>query len=130
MDKLVFVYGTLKRGFNNHNIIENSTFISDAITKDCYQMYPNSDYTFPYLIISEKSQHIKGELFSIKDNKTLELLDALEGYPILYDKKSIVVKDINGIEHTALVYHKNEEFMCEDINLKHPLNEWTKKIQK
>ena len=59
----IFVYGTLKAGYQNHHFLTDAEFVSDAITCDKYQMYPSITQQFPFLIKSEKYQQIKGEVF-------------------------------------------------------------------
>jgi len=123
-EQYVFVYGTLKKGFSNHFFISDCEFICKSKTIDKYQLYPNIDRSFPYLIINEKSQNIYGELYKIEDKEILETLDILEGYPIHYNKKNIEVENIETKEiYNALVYYKNEEFSA-DIDFLTPLDNW------
>ena len=87
---LVFVYGTLKRGFGNHHIMApvpppssslsppSSSFVSVARTVDKYPLFTDH-YKIPYLLsIPGEGGTIRGELWSV-DGPTLEKLDVLEG---------------------------------------------------
>jgi len=103
---LVFVYGTLKRGFYNHEVLETSQFIGKAITKNKYPMINAQEY-FPYLINDKNiGKHIKGEVFKIND-LTLEKLDILEGFPDLYTRDYIQVI-VNNNTMEVIVYFLNE----------------------
>lgn len=86
----VFVYGTLKRGFDNHLLLANSKFISNAKTLHPYPMickYPS----FPYLIDAEgKGLCVYGEVYEVA-HQTIQRLDELEGYPDHYTRREIEV---------------------------------------
>jgi len=72
----VFVYGSLKKGFFNHQVIENPKFICKTHTKECYKMLDLQ--SFPGVTKEEKLSVIHGEVYNV-DNITLELLDKFEG---------------------------------------------------
>ncbi len=86
----VFVYGTLKRGFDNHGILVKSKFISTAKTLHSYPLickYPS----FPYLIDGEGEGFcVHGEVYDVS-SQTMLRLDELEGYPEHYTKREIEV---------------------------------------
>lgn len=84
----LFVYGTLKEGYSNNHILDDSKKIGEAITKNKYAMYSNG--YFPYLVDNEENINIKGELYEINE-RTLQRCDRLEGYPRFYDRKLIDV---------------------------------------
>ncbi len=104
---LVFVYGTLKRGFYNHGFLSSSVFVGVAATKDKYPMINVEEY-FPYLINDKnKGNYVKGEIFEI-NGETLLKLDVLEGYPSLYNRENIELKmDTHTVE--ATVYFLNRK---------------------
>ncbi len=75
--KLVFVYGTLKRGFANHNFLAGQAFLGDAVTGPGYALYDLGDY--PGMVARAGSAGaITGEVWSV-DAACLAQLDALEG---------------------------------------------------
>lgn len=90
----VFVYGTLRKGLAWNHLLRDSEFIGKAITKDRYGLYADS---IPYLIENEKVSNITGEVYKI-DQKTLNILDKLEGHPNWYTRKEInVILDCKDI---------------------------------
>lgn len=85
----VFVYGTLKRGFENHGLLGASTFIDEASTLTPYRML---DGKFPVLRDAGPDRMcIAGELYDV-DAQTLKALDELEGVAEgMYDRIEIEV---------------------------------------
>ena len=125
-DIYIFTYGTLKRGFKNHYLLlDDATFVSNAITCEKYQMCPCINKSFPFLIKSEKVQQIRGEVFKTSSSELLDVLDFLEGYPNLYIKKIIDVELENKDIVKALVYVKNEDTNLNSVDYTTPLNEWS-----
>lgn len=94
-ETIIFVYGTLKRGFDNESYLKNATFIDRAITVDKYPMILQNP-SFPYLINDKGNGHqIKGEVYSIDDEIILKI-DELEGTPEHYYREYIDVRLQNG----------------------------------
>ena len=79
----VFVYGTLKKGYDNHALLQGSKFIGVAVVAN-HILYGS---TIPFAV-ENKSSHITGEVYEI-DDVTEKNLDKLEGYPGWYDKKIV-----------------------------------------
>lgn len=96
----VFVYGTLKKEFYNHNVIKrsNGRFIGDAITDPIFTMV--SLGAFP-AVIPNGDTTIKGELY---ETDSLEFLDRLEGYPSFYNRKVVSVK-VGDKDYLATMYY-------------------------
>ncbi|MDZ7697722.1 MAG: gamma-glutamylcyclotransferase family protein [Deltaproteobacteria bacterium] len=82
---LVFLYGTLKRGFGNHHFLDGSRFLGKAITKKKYALYVSG---IPFVIENEPVSQISGEVYEV-DEDTLARLDRLEGHPDWYCRKWI-----------------------------------------
>lgn len=78
----VFVYGSLKRGFGNHQrlVIGGARFIGPAVTKPIYTMVDLG--AFPG-VITDGETEISGELYEV-DGACLQSLDSLEGHPNFY----------------------------------------------
>lgn len=85
---LLFVYGSLKKGFSNHHLLEKARFVKTCTTKDKFTMINLGEYP---ALIEKPSCKIEGELYEIDDLdlKTQKDIDDLEEYPALYDKKII-----------------------------------------
>ena len=86
-DFLIFVYGTLKKGFNNNYLLNNSKFIGEAITIEKYALYQSG---IPFVIKDKSVSKIHGEVYSV-DSETLNILDDLEGHPNCYKREEIFV---------------------------------------
>ena len=93
---LLFVYGTLKKGFGNHRVLYDGSapptlLSSNAYTYDTkWDIIPNGPRGggFPYLIPGDYS--VMGELYLVND-KVFRQCDGLEGYPNFYDRHLIPV---------------------------------------
>jgi gamma-glutamylaminecyclotransferase len=84
---LLFVYGTLKKGYPNHHLLQESRFIDEAVTKKKYALYNSG---IPFLIKYESISYIHGEVYEIDDN-IIKKVDALEGHPDWYKREKIEV---------------------------------------
>jgi len=80
----VFVYGTLKRGFNNHGRLYGATYLGKATTTQKWKMI-GEGYPFPYLLAPSTTEgmNVEGEVYLI-DAKVKKSLDSLEGTPFHY----------------------------------------------
>lgn len=106
----LFVYGTLKKGFDNHAYVSHSKFISIAKTAKKYPMITTHP-AFPYLIHQAgKGYYIHGEVYAV-DYKTLIEVDKLEGYPTHYKRVEIEVILDNGQKIKSWCY-----FLAEKID--------------
>jgi gamma-glutamylcyclotransferase (GGCT)/AIG2-like uncharacterized protein YtfP len=86
---MVFVYGSLKRGFSNHSLLTSSKFCGITETIDpIFEMY--SLGSFPAVVETGNGFHITGELYEI-DSVTLKMLDRLEGNGSLYTRKLVKI---------------------------------------
>jgi gamma-glutamylaminecyclotransferase len=73
----VFVYGTLKRGGDNHHYIAYQQFLGEARTPAGYTLYSLGDY--PGMVRApEDTAGVTGELWAV-DEACLKQLDLLEG---------------------------------------------------
>lgn len=123
---LLFVYGSMKKGFRNHFRMEKENFIGNAITKEKYSMYPDSNYSFPYAIKENQEFNLKGELYEIK-NIGFSILDDFEGVPTYYQREIIPVI-CDDKEHNAYIYFRassNKRDYEDDLLI----DEWTKEYE-
>lgn len=81
---LVFSYGTLKRGFHNHFLMQDLMTHDDAVYVGSFQTHDSyplvcGPHGIPYLInIPGTGHRVKGELYSVS-TRGLSRLDELEG---------------------------------------------------
>lgn len=88
-----FCYGTLKRGFKAHSILElhNAVFVKKAKTASRYQLYQIN--WFPGMVIDDLQEGgVQGEVFSVTD-ECIERLDQYEGAPDLFKRHNIELED-------------------------------------
>jgi gamma-glutamylaminecyclotransferase len=74
---LVFVYGTLQKGFHNHRLLEVSSYCGPAKTADRYVLRSRPQ-GIPFVGRDKAVSQIEGELYEVSD-ATLRRLDQLEG---------------------------------------------------
>jgi len=102
--ELVFVYGTLKRGFSNHGILENSKYLGTTETVSrSFMMYPLFG-SFPGVTIClDDGFAIMGELYEV-DSQTLNELDKLENNGKFYTRRLVSVYRKPGETVKAWMY--------------------------
>lgn len=127
MKKIIFVYGTLKKGCCNHHVLEPLIGEQRPVpftSVEKYPMYKDYHQYFPYLENQPGiGERVEGELYEI-DEKDEHILDHFEGVPNLYKKGTIKV--INGnIEYDANCYFKSDE--TEDLSKVTMMTEWVEK---
>lgn len=91
----VFVYGTLKAGEANHRVMTSADgeFITTAKLPGYYMV--NTPW-YPFAAKSDNDDdYIEGELYKVPAEK-LHILDTLEGYPQLYDRDVVSIKDLEA----------------------------------
>ena len=98
--ELLFVYGTLKRGFGNHYYLKDAIFLGRGRTKERYAMY---ELSIPYVVKDERVSHIVGEVYEV-GRDTLKRIDMLEGHPFAYKRERVVVVLEDGTEVSAWLY--------------------------
>lgn len=84
----VFVYGSLKKGFHNHDWLEGA----DYVGVDCLLNFLMISLgSYPGIIPAPQSGLIVyGELYVV-DDATFKRLDRLEGYPNLYTREFVTL---------------------------------------
>ena len=116
---LIFVYGTLKRGWGNNVIIHDQEFLGNAITCDSkFQMYSLGGY--PGVVAGE--EYIHGEVWSV-DDVAFARCDRLEGNPTFYKRKQIKVfiRDSNDVTTCRKVWIYIYQG---DVSNRQPIKEW------
>lgn len=98
--ELVFVYGTLRRGYVNHPLLKGAQDLGPARTQEAYALYLDD---FPYLLEDQAVCPIVGELYAVSATG-LRLLDQLEEHPSWYERRQRPVLDREGRARQAWIY--------------------------
>lgn len=110
----VFVYGSLRKGLQNHGKLMNANYVGTFKTSDTYYMIGLKSKAYPYVTCSKlheslQASHITGELYKVDDD-LLKELDALEGHPHNYKRTEHIIND-----YKAFIYLLENEEMKSDI---------------
>ncbi|MBN2896785.1 MAG: gamma-glutamylcyclotransferase [Campylobacterales bacterium] len=120
LNELIFIYGSLKKGFDNHHLLERyAKRLGKAKTVGKFAMFEDSFGNYPY-IVPKKVHHIEGELYQITRQELLHQLDEFEGAPEFYQRKKILVKSHHGTQK-AYVYIRTDAKIPQD---QQPLKSW------
>lgn len=92
MKQLLFVYGSLKRGFSRHEVLSNQRYLGTAATVPKYSMYQYS--SFPALVESESGCSVIGELYEV-NIECLTETDIIEGCREgVFERKAVELEEI------------------------------------
>ncbi len=109
MSHLLFVYGTLKQGYPNHNDwMAYAEFVDASLTCEPYPLVLNGARYSPVLVDAEGHGHrVHGELYRV-DETLLDELDRLERVNDRdgYRRRRIAVVDTGGHPVAAWSYLK------------------------
>lgn len=94
----VFVYGTLKKGFYNHSVIQSGKFLDKGILSGALMFKTRS---FPVLFEGDKK--IIGEVYEVNPT-VFRNLDRLEGNGSMYLREKKPVTLLTGGDIEAWVY--------------------------
>lgn len=117
--EIIFTYGTLKRGFSNHGLIQDmilagdAAFVGVALTADRFPLVCGP-YRVPFLInIPGAGELVSGELYAVS-RRAIARLDELEGISRgHYERRPITVQLLIGGEEgdeTGLVVEAEAYF--------------------
>lgn len=112
---IIFVFGTLKRGFANHDEgMKGQLYLGEAMTVDAWPMLVAGQWFSPVMIPEKGVGHrVKGELYAVNDAALAEL-DRIESVhlPDGYRRYSIAVEYLDGRGGTqAFVYMKDRSLV-------------------
>jgi gamma-glutamylaminecyclotransferase len=117
----VFVYGTLKRGFHNHDILRGSEFVGKGVTLARFNLRCCG---FPVALTA-----------TVADHSILFDLDRLEGVPHMYTRETVKV-DVpsRNKQYEVFMYVGNPEHWSRSRLLSVPINdygfyEWTGEVR-
>jgi gamma-glutamylaminecyclotransferase len=96
----LFVYGTLKRGGRNHNLLAGQRFLGEVRTATRYRLYDRG----PHPCLVEDPDHgraIHGELWEVTP-QVVELLDEFEEIPYPFDRRPVALAPPDAAAFTYL----------------------------
>ena len=82
---LLFVYGTLRSGAENHAELNGARYAGSARTDAAYELVDFGAYP---ALVEGGSTAIEGELYEV-DDAILQRLDVFEDVPVLYERKLV-----------------------------------------
>ncbi len=119
-NEYLFVYGSLKKGFDNHILLDKyAKRVGKAFTVRKFGMFEDNFGNYPYLV-PEPICKIEGELYQISRKELLEEIDEFEGAPNYYQREKIKVKTHKGVKF-AYVYIRADADIPKDQK---PLKVW------
>jgi len=132
MNKLIGVYGTLRKGESNHRVLGNSEYVK-TIRVNGFAMYGLSG--FPAVIKGADEDSIVIEVYRIIDQKISNEIDLLEGFdrerPNSFDNfYTIQILNVNSIDESIEIYtfdHKPD--MVQERGPKLRSGDWSKRNQ-
>jgi len=90
LSQLVFVYGSLKRGFALHELLQGQLYLGNAVTEPLYRLFNLGSY--PGLVEWPEGLAIRGEVYQV-DLECLSHLDEVEGVAErLYVRRRILLQ--------------------------------------
>ena len=81
----VFVYGTLRRGGRNHQLLAAARFLGTCRTEQRFTLIDFGPYPG---VVARGGTSVAGEVYAV-DRATIKLLDELEAFPIEYDRRRL-----------------------------------------
>ena len=126
---LIFVYGSLKKGFYNHRLISNFNKIGEGTVKGT--MYDLG--SFPALCLEPDKYLIKGEIYDVNTVEGLMALDRLEGYNpnnanSFYDRVKVNCQMDDGTTREVSVYVQKPNSYFLRVSKIVESGVWTKRI--
>ena len=94
MTNLVFVYGTLKKGYSNHQLLKQA----ELECKGTINGIMLNLGAFPAIINGRAT--VFGEMYRVTP-EILAFLDRLEGHPHFYERKLVDVLDLEELHETS-----------------------------
>mgnify|MGYP000569032278 CR=1 FL=1 len=87
-ERLIFLYGSLKRGFPLHHYLASQQFIGLAETLPLYRLFDCGEY--PALVAAlTKGKRVRGEVYRLSEACQLQLDDVEDVSDGLYERREI-----------------------------------------
>lgn len=113
---LLFVYGTLKKGFPNQHVMPiTTTYLGTATTVSKWPLVVDPIMSIPFLLDfphSNQAKFVTGELYKA-DSQALEFLDSFEGVSSRFYKRisitvtSVIEENPNMQQFSAFAYFRD-----------------------
>lgn len=116
ISELVFVYGTLKEGHGNHQLLADRPGAQKIGTGTTGKAFGFVNYAIPFTIQGgprEMRGFVQGELYAVTSATIMKDLDRLEGHPRFYERKMTPIRLDNGDEVEAWLYFYPEDRISE-----------------
>ena len=113
--KLMFVYGTLKRGSYNNIMLGKSKFLGRAVTKPSLNI---KSIGIPIVVapfsdaMRETAKPIIGEVYKVS-KRIIDMVDILEGHPDLYKRFLIDIETKNETLEAYIYLFQQDNFTIE-----------------
>jgi gamma-glutamylcyclotransferase (GGCT)/AIG2-like uncharacterized protein YtfP len=98
---LVAVYGTLKTGHSNHDVLGESSYIGAGKTVNKHAMQARG---IPYVYEHDHRDQIEVEVYEAAQQHVKTALDNLESHPTFYERKLIDIELYDGSVKTCWLY--------------------------
>lgn len=117
VENYVFVYGSLRKGMLNHQVLETIgvLYIGEYKTTNNYFMVGLKSKAYPYVVNEDINNNlvkgpIYGEVYAVSD-EVLSHLDKLEGHPYSYTREIVNVNNEEQILRAYIYIVKNQEMI-------------------
>ena len=111
----VFVYGTLKRGGENHRFIARQEFLGEATTLAQYRLYQLDGYPGLVEVAPGSGVAVRGEIWEVDDD-CLRRLDLLEGLHVgLYRRQPAHLQAPQNHEGVVCYVYNRSVEGCKDL---------------
>jgi gamma-glutamylcyclotransferase (GGCT)/AIG2-like uncharacterized protein YtfP len=96
---LLFVYGTLKRGFRNNFYLEDQDFVEEVDTRPLYRLFDNG--YFPMMVEDlDHGYSVSGEIWEVDD----DFIEIIDDHEMLYERKLIEIDGYDEVYAYIYVY--------------------------
>ncbi|MCB9982410.1 MAG: gamma-glutamylcyclotransferase [Rhodospirillales bacterium] len=101
----LFLYGTLMRGFRNHDRMKSARFLGLARTRDAaFRMVAcTAEPPYPFPGVIDGQSRIAGELYAVESD-LLRMLDDFEEIGRDYTRETVTLGDGQDAEYYRLIY--------------------------
>lgn len=129
-NELLFVYGSLKKDFDNHKLLgKYAKRLGKAHTVKKFGMFEDTFGNYPYLIDAPYNK-VNGELYQITRKELIEKIDEFEGAPDYYQREKIEVKSHHGVNRAFVYIQTNVTAPSDQESLKEWNNKSDYKVEK